>query len=68
MGLPGAILFLTGIALAVIAGLSWNVPEFEDFRGPVYLGWKEPVAFTSLGHGLHKLMINWHMTPFHFEV
>jgi hypothetical protein len=54
--------------IAVLAALIYNVPEFVDFRGPPYLGWKEFAEFKPLGHGLHKIEIFWHMTPLHAEV
>lgn len=54
--------------LAVVVALIYYVPEFSDFRGPTYLGWKETAEFKSIGHGLYKIQIFWHMTPFHSEV
>ncbi|CAL8466588.1 g6124 [Coccomyxa elongata] len=58
---------LAVLVAAVIVSLVYNVPEFADFRGPTYLGWKETAEFKSIGHGLYKIEIFWHMTPFHSE-
>ena len=56
------------LASAVLVGLMYNVPEFEDFRSnSVYLGWRQPVAFKAIAQGVHKLQIDWHMSPFHHE-
>ena len=63
-----AISALAVVVAAVIVSLVYNVPEFADFRGPTYLGWKETAEFKSIGHGLYKIEIFWHMTPFHSEV
>ena len=59
---------IVAIVFAVLIGLLYNVPEFEDFRSrSVYLGWSQPGAFKSIAPGIYKLQIDWHMTPFHHE-
>lgn len=68
MGFASIVGILPAVVAAVIVGLVYNVPEFEDFKGPVYLGIKETAEFKSLGNGLYKTEIFWHMTPFHHEV
>jgi hypothetical protein len=68
MGLAYVISLLLAVACALIVGLLYNVPEFADFRGALYLGGKEKADFKPIGHGLYKIEIFWHMTPFHNEV
>ncbi|KAK9909599.1 hypothetical protein WJX75_004745 [Coccomyxa subellipsoidea] len=67
MGLAYVISLLLAVACALIVGLLYNVPEFADFRGALYLGGKEKADFKPIGHGLYKIEIFWHMTPFHNE-
>lgn len=70
--MAGALLIGSSAAVvllsAVLIGLMYNVPEFEDFRSKsVFLGWKQPVAFKAIAPGIYKLQIDWHMSPFHHE-
>ena len=66
------LLYLLGAVIAV--PLAWlvttiyTIPELADFHSSAYLKRGEKASFSPLGHGLYKMQIFWHMTPFHAEV
>ena len=54
-------------AAAVVASVLFYVPEFEDFRGPMWLGTPEQHAFKKIAEGLYQIDLPWHLTPVHQE-
>ncbi len=66
------LLYLLGAVIAI--PLAWlittiyTIPELADFHSTAYLKRGEKASFSPLGHGLYKMQIYWHMTPFHAEV
>ena len=56
------------ILVALFVGIAYFVPELEDFRSPLYLGFSEKKSFDQVAEGLFKNDLPWHMTPFHEEV
>ena len=66
-----AIAYLSGALVAVVLALAatiYTIPEMADFRSNAFLQRPEKVSFKPQGHGLYKMQIYWHMTPFHAEV
>ena len=66
-----AIAYLGGALVAVVIALAatiHTIPEMADFHSNAFLQRAEKASFKPLGHGLHKMQIYWHMTPFHAEV
>lgn len=55
-------------ALALIVSVIYTIPELADFKSYAFLQKGEKASFKPLGHGLYKMQIYWHMTPFHAEV
>ena len=53
------------LALAVTI---YTIPEMADFHSTAFLQRAEKASFKPMGHGLYKMQIYWHMTPFHAEV
>ena len=66
-----AIAYLSGALLAVVLALVaavYTIPEMADFHSNAFFQRAEKASFKPLGHGLYKMQIFWHMTPFHAEV
>ena len=66
------LLYLLGavivVPLAWLITTIYTIPELAIFRSTAYLKRGERSSFLPLGHGLYKMQIYWHMTPFHAEV
>ena len=66
------LLYLLGAVIAI--PLAWlittiyTIPELADFHSTAYYQRGEKASFSPLGHGLYRMQIYWHMTPFHAEV
>lgn len=53
---------------AVLFGVFYHVPEFEDFRTySIYYGIPEANEFQQVAAGLYQIDLPWHLTPFHQE-
>ena len=66
------LLYLLGagivVPLAWLVATIYTIPELADFHSTSYFNRGEKASFSPLGHGLYKMQIYWHMTPFHAEV
>ena len=66
------LLYLLGAVIAVplawLISTIYTIPELADFHSTAYLKRGEKASFSPLGHGLYKMQVYWHITPFHAEV
>ena len=66
------LLYLLGAVIAIplawLVATIYTIPELADFHSTSYFSRGEKARFTPLTHGLYKMQIYWHMTPFHAEV